>query len=173
MWRVPGNLLHVFFNINAPFRSDLGGGELLYSHFPLYLPRGRNGYIAIFPGGGGGGGGNLLYSHFPAYPGKREIWLYSHFSGEGKWLWGNNGSMTPELGQMRPLAWALNEADPIGLPALICDTLPYTINSIIMSRIAPKQDAFKFKIAPHKQNIHRNFFFLAGRWVPWPTWPCA
>ena len=30
-------------------------------------------------------------------------------------------------------------------------TLPYTINSNIMSGIAPKQNAFKFKIAPHKQ----------------------
>ena len=70
---------------------------------------------------------------------------------------------------MRPLAWALNEADPIGLPALICDTLPYTINSIIMSRIAPKQNAFKLKIAPLKQkSIVKKI--LAGRW---PTGPCA
>ena len=32
-----------------------------------------------------------------------------------------------------------------------CGTLPQTINSIIMSGIAQKQDAFKYKIAPHKQ----------------------
>ena len=34
---------------------------------------------------------------------------------------------------------------------LLCGTLPQTINSIIMTGITPKQNAFKFKIAPHKQ----------------------
>ena len=48
-----------------------GGGKLLYSHFPPYLPRG--GGIAIFLGGGG----DLLYSHFPAYPGNGGKWLYN------------------------------------------------------------------------------------------------
>jgi hypothetical protein len=37
---------------------------------------------------------------------------------------------------MRPLTWTLKEVD--------------TINFIIMSGIAPKQNAFKFKIEPHK-----------------------
>ena len=48
------------FNINAPFGSDYFvlisqhnlGGKLLYSHFPPPICQGgRNGYIAIFPGG--------------------------------------------------------------------------------------------------------------------------
>ena len=59
MWQVPDNLLHVFFNINAPFGSDHFvlisqhnfGEKLLYSHFPPIWKGGRNGYIAIFPGG--------------------------------------------------------------------------------------------------------------------------
>ena len=58
MWRVPDNLLHVFFNINAPFGSDHFvlisqhnfGEKLLYSHFPPICQEGRNGYVAIFPG---------------------------------------------------------------------------------------------------------------------------
>jgi hypothetical protein len=45
---------------------------------------------------------------------------------------------------MRPLTWALKEVDPVGLHR-------QTINSIIMSGIVPKKNAFKFKIAPHKQ----------------------
>jgi len=41
-----------------------------------------------------------------------------------------------------------------------------------MSGIAPKQNTFKFKIAPHKQkSIVKNI--LAGRWAPLPTEPCA
>jgi hypothetical protein len=40
----------------------------------------------------------------------------------------------------------------------------------IMSGITPKQNAFKFKIAPHKQ---KSIHFLAGRWIPWPTGPSA
>jgi hypothetical protein len=59
MWRVSDNLLHVFFNINAPFGSDYFvlisqhnlGEKLLYSHFPPICQAGRNGYTAIFPGG--------------------------------------------------------------------------------------------------------------------------
>ena len=81
MWRVLDNLLHVFFNINAPFGSD---------YFVLLSQHGLGGgdyYIAIPPLFAKGGGMNLLYSHFPAYPGKGEIWLYSHFSGGG----GGNG----------------------------------------------------------------------------------
>ena len=46
---------------------------------------------------------------------------------------------------MRPLTWTLKEVD--------------TINSIIMSGIAPKQNAFKFKIAPHKQKFTVKMFF--------------
>ena len=43
------------------------------------------------------------------------------------------------------------------------------VNSIIMSGIAPKQNAFKFKITPHK---HKSIVF--GRKMgPWPTGPCA
>ena len=104
MWRVPDNLLHfLFLSINARFGSDYFvlisqhnlGEKLLYSHFPPLPPPpicqgGRNGYIAIFPGG------NLLYSHFSAYPGKGEIWLYSHFSGR-KMAMGGNGSIPPAL----------------------------------------------------------------------------
>ena len=48
----------------------------------------------------------------------------------------------PDLGQMRPLTWA-QEVDPVGLHRQ--STL------IIISEIAPKQNAFKFKIAQHKQ----------------------
>ena len=38
------------------------------------------------------------------------------------------------------------------------------VNSIIMSGITPKQNAFKFKIAPHKQKsiVKKK---LAGRWA--------
>jgi hypothetical protein len=43
-----------------------------------YIYGGEKLHIAILPGG------NLLYSHFPAYPGKG-----------GKWLLGENGSITP------------------------------------------------------------------------------
>jgi hypothetical protein len=58
MWQVPDNLLHVFFNINAPFGSDYFasisqhnlGEKLLYSHSPI-CQGGRNGYIVIFLGG--------------------------------------------------------------------------------------------------------------------------
>ena len=47
---------------------------------------------------------------------------------------------------------------------LLCDTLTQTINSIIITGIAPKQNAFKFKIAPNKQkSIVKK---MAGRWVP-------
>ena len=45
---------------------------------------------------------------------------------------------------MWPLTWALKEIDPVGIHR-------QTMNSIIMSRIAPKQNAFKFKSVPHKQ----------------------
>jgi hypothetical protein len=49
---------------------------------------------------------------------------------------------------------------------LLCGTLPYTINSIIMSGIAPKQNAFKFKIAPHEQkSIVKK---TIGRNIPTP-----
>ena len=44
------------------------------------------------------------------------------------------------------------------------------VNSIIMSGFAPKQNAFKFKITPHKSI---NPSFLAGIWAPWPTGPYA
>ena len=58
MWCVPDNLLHVIFNINAPFGSDYFvlisqhnfGGKLLYSHVPPIYQGGINGYIAIFTG---------------------------------------------------------------------------------------------------------------------------
>ena len=40
------------------------GEKLLCSHFPPICQGGKNGYIAIFPGG------NLLYSHFSTYSGK-------------------------------------------------------------------------------------------------------
>ena len=49
---------------------------------------------------------------------------------------------------------------------LLCGTLPQTINSIIMSGIPPKQNAFKFKIAPHKQKSIVKMFF--GRKMPLP-----
>ena len=59
---------------------------------------------------------------------------------------------------MRPLTWALKEVDPVGL---------HRQSDIhaqeIMSGIAPKQNAFKFKIALHKRKIQD---FLAGRWAP-------
>jgi hypothetical protein len=45
---------------------------------------------------------------------------------------------------------------------LFCGTLQYAINSIIMPGIAPKQNAFKFKIAPHKQKSIVKII-LAGR----------
>jgi len=35
-------------------------------------------------------------------------------------------------------------------------TLPYTINSNIVSGIAPIENTFKFKIAPNKAKIHRK-----------------
>jgi len=53
---------------------------------------------------------------------------------------------------MRPLTWVLKEVDPVGLHR-------QTINSIIMSRIAPKQNAFKLKIALHKQKSIVIFFW--------------
>jgi hypothetical protein len=34
-----------------------------------------------------------------------------------------------------------------------------------------KQNAFKFKIAPHEQKSIAKIIFLAGRWAPWPTGP--
>jgi len=37
-----------------------------------------------------------------------------------------------------------------------------------MSGIVPNQNAFKFKIALHKQKLIEQMF-LAGRWAPWPT----
>jgi hypothetical protein len=40
-----------------------------------------------------------------------------------------------------------------------------------MSGIAPKQNALKFKIAPHKQTFIVNK--IPGRWAPWPMGPCA
>ena len=89
MWRVPDNLLNVFFNINASFGSDYFVlisqhnclGKTTIEPFLPYLPRGEKWLYSHFSGG------DLLYSHFSAYPGKGEIWLYSHFSGR-KWLWG-------------------------------------------------------------------------------------
>ena len=54
------------------------------------------------------------------------------------------------------------EGGKLGRPA-------QAVNSIIMSGIAPKQNAFKFKI----HHISINPSFLAGRWAPWPTGPCA
>jgi len=57
------------------------GGKNYYMYIAIFPPicqGGKNGYIAIYPGG------NLLYSHFSAYPGKGD-----------KWLWGKNGSITP------------------------------------------------------------------------------
>jgi hypothetical protein len=60
---------------------------------------------------------------------------------------------------MRPLTWALKEVDLVGIHSL-------AVNSIIMSGIAPKQNAFKFKIAPHKQkSIVKK---IAGRCPPPP-----
>jgi hypothetical protein len=53
---------------------------------------------------------------------------------------------------MRTLTSVPKEVDPV-------------VNSIITSGIAPKQNAFKFKIAPHKQKSIVKMF-LAGRWVP-------
>ena len=63
MWRVPDNLLHVIFNINAPFGSDYfvvisqhnyfffgGGGNYYIAMFPLFTKGGINGYIDMFPG---------------------------------------------------------------------------------------------------------------------------
>ena len=52
MWRVPDNLLHVIFNINASFGSDyfalisqhyLGGGNYCIVMFPLFT---KEGYMA-------------------------------------------------------------------------------------------------------------------------------
>ena len=40
------------------------------------------------------------------------------------------------------------------------------VNSISMSGIAPKQNAFKFKIVPHKQKTMAKKKILAGRWAP-------
>jgi len=42
-----------------------------------------------------------------------------------------------------------------------------------MSGIAPKQDAFKFRIAPHRQKSIVKIFFGAGKWGPWQTGPGA
>ena len=50
---------------------------------------------------------------------------------------------------MRPLIWALMEVDPVDLHRHTL--IDYDISSIIMSSIAPKQNAFKIKIAPLKQ----------------------
>ena len=44
-------------------RYIFGGGGNYYIAISPYLPKGENGYIAIFQG-------DLLYSHFSAYPGK-------------------------------------------------------------------------------------------------------
>ena len=50
MWRVSDNLLHVFFNINAPFGSDyfvlisqhnLGGKTTILPFFPLFAKGGE------------------------------------------------------------------------------------------------------------------------------------
>ena len=91
MWLVPDNLLHVFFNINAPFGSDYFvlisqhnlGGKLLYSHsLPPYLPRGKKWlyshfsgrkiyYIAIFPPIQVRG----KYGYIAIFPGGK--WLYN------------------------------------------------------------------------------------------------
>ena len=49
-----------------------GGGELLYSHLPPYLPRGGNSNFS-------GGGGYLLYTIFPPIQ-----------------VTGENGSITPD-----------------------------------------------------------------------------
>ena len=95
MWRVPDNLLHfLFLNINARFGSDYFvlisqhnlGEKLLYSHFPPLPPPpicqgGRNGYIAIFPGG-------IYYiAIFPPIQVRGKYGYIAIFPG-GKWLWG-------------------------------------------------------------------------------------
>jgi hypothetical protein len=100
MWRVPDNLLHfLFLNINARFGSDYFvlisqhnlGEKLLYSHFPPLPPPicqgGRNGYIAIFPGGGG-----IYYiAIFPPIQVRGKYGYIAIFPGEngygGKWLY--------------------------------------------------------------------------------------
>jgi hypothetical protein len=53
---------------------------------------------------------------------------------------------------MRPLTWALKEVDSVGLH-----------RQSGIHGIAPKQNAFKFKIAPHKQKSIVNFYFVFGR----------
>ena len=76
----------------------------------------------------------------------------------------------PDLGQMRPcdspvmrpLTWANNQRihnNSVSMP--LSEPLSYTISSIIVSVIAPKQNAFKFRIAPHKQKFI-VIFSLAG-----------
>ena len=54
------------------------------------------------------------------------------------------------------LSYEIPYLDP---DCLLCSTLPQTINSIIMSGIAPKQNTFKFKIAQHKQKCIITFFW--------------
>ena len=49
----------------------------------------------------------------------------------------------------------------------------HSINSIIMYGIAPKQNAFKFKIAPHKQKSTIKNVFWQEDGPPLPTGPCA
>ena len=48
------------------------------------------------------------------------------------------------------------------------------VNSIIIFGIAPKQIAFKFKIAPHKQNsiVEKNIWQEDAP-PPWTTGSCA
>ena len=61
---------------------------------------------------------------------------------------------------MRLLTWANNQRIPNNsVPMPLSEPLSQTINSIIMSVIAPKQNAFKFRIAPHKQKLIVNFFW--------------
>ena len=40
------------------------------------------------------------------------------------------------------------------------------VNALIMSRIAPEQNAFKFKIAPHKQKSIVKLFFFGRKMGP-------
>ena len=73
----------------------------------------------------------MLYSDPPAtYNSEKKVYMLLVLSTES----------VPDLGQMRPLTWTLTGSRP-GRPT----------QTVIMSGIAPKQNSFKFKIAPHKQ----------------------
>ena len=81
-------LMHTLEVITSFRYPNIIWGKNYYIGIP-YLPRGKKWLYSHFSGG------DLLYSHFPAYPGKGYIWLYSHFFRGQKWLWVNNGYLTP------------------------------------------------------------------------------